>query len=243
VVSCTIKNYQHTYKTYVQPESAIAHRLLDGKCGIEIGAGACNPFGLATVHVGLAEEADPVDFNNHKNGQLHYCGDVAPIDVVGELSAIPILDSVADFVLHSHVWEHSPNPLKALREWVRVVKDNGIIFAIVPHRSALPTDVGRPVTTMQQLEHYLLEDAQPADFPDIEHRGHYIVFSTDLLLNIMFWFNERFFDEGLSLSLLAFLEVDDKAGNGHLVAWRVNKHEMRTADDIAMCGTWNNVCL
>src|SRR3569833_417437 len=55
-----------------------------------------------------------------------------------------------DFVLSSHMLEHSANPLKALREWLRVLKPGGTLLLVLPHRDGT-FDHRRPVTTLQHL--------------------------------------------------------------------------------------------
>lgn len=55
-----------------------------------------------------------------------------------------------DFVLSSHMLEHSANPVKVLGEWRRVVKPNGTLVVLLPHRDAT-FDHRRPVTTIQHL--------------------------------------------------------------------------------------------
>jgi SAM-dependent methyltransferase len=39
-----------------------------------------------------------------------------------------------DFLLASHVIEHIANPIKALYEWIRVLKQEGILIIIFPHK-------------------------------------------------------------------------------------------------------------
>lgn len=58
-----------------------------------------------------------------------------------------------DFVLSSHVLEHTSNPLKALIETKRVLKNDGALILVLPHKDAF-FDHKRPVTTMN----HLLED-------------------------------------------------------------------------------------
>lgn len=41
-------------------------------------------------------------------------------------------DECMDFVCSSHVMEHLANPLKAIAEWKRVTRENGIIYIAVP---------------------------------------------------------------------------------------------------------------
>ncbi|MBA3762125.1 MAG: methyltransferase domain-containing protein [Chthoniobacterales bacterium] len=130
------KGQPPAHKGITFPESPLAHKILDGLEGLEIGPAAHNPFGLKTRAVGLTRDGDAQDFDYYARMQLAMCGSVAAIDLPGDAAALPLADASTGFVLHSHVWEHLPNPLAALDEWVRVVKPDGFIFAIVPKRNA-----------------------------------------------------------------------------------------------------------
>lgn len=55
-----------------------------------------------------------------------------------------------DFLLSSHVIEHTANPIKALKEWVRVVKPGGHLIVLVPHKDGT-FDHNRSVTTLNHL--------------------------------------------------------------------------------------------
>lgn len=56
-----------------------------------------------------------------------------------------------DFVLSSHMLEHTANPLRALSEWGRVLKTGGgRLVLVVPHRDGT-FDHRRPITTLQHL--------------------------------------------------------------------------------------------
>ena len=69
----------------------------------------------------------------------------------------PIPSECYDFVISSHVLEHTTNPLQALREMGRVLKNDGVLLLMLPHKETT-FDHLRPVTT---LEH-LLEDFHAA---------------------------------------------------------------------------------
>jgi SAM-dependent methyltransferase len=206
------------------PESRLAHALFDGLKGLEIGAAAHNPFGLATRNVGLSERMDPQDFQFFHDLQMTFCGAVAPIDIEADAAAIPVPSSSEDFVLHSHVWEHLPDPLGALLEWIRIVRTGGFLFVIVPKRDAAEVDKDRPITSLADLVRYHEESVTHetrGSAEQIPGRGHYNVFSPETLHEIAGWFNARSDKE--RLDEVAFLETDDKVGNGHAIAWRVWK--------------------
>jgi SAM-dependent methyltransferase len=61
-----------------------------------------------------------------------------------------IPDGTYDFVLSSHMLEHSANPLKAMREWLRVLKPGGTLFIVLPHRDGT-FDHRRPITPLRHL--------------------------------------------------------------------------------------------
>ena len=204
--------------------SALAHEILDGLEGIEIGPAAHNPFGLKTRNVGLTRETDPRDYEFFERMQLEMCGRVAEIDLPGDAADIPIADASTDFVLHSHVWEHLPNPLAALEEWVRATRAGGFIFAIVPKRDADPPDRDRPITSLAELlHHYERKTVYEDRIAEMKGpaRAHYTVFSPTLLREIGSWFNRSHF--WARLKEVAFRETDDKVGNGHTIVWQVIK--------------------
>jgi len=207
------------------PESGLAHLLLDRLEGLEIGPAAHNPFGLKTRNVGLSADRDPFDYEFFKQSQLEMCGSFAAIDISADAADIPVLNDSTDFVLHSHVWEHLPNPLIALDEWVRIIRPGGYLFVIVPKRDAAASDKGRPVTSLSSLVQLFEKKRRGETFPPEERgmgRGHYTVFSPGLLREIAHWFNQS--HARSRLDEIAFQETDDKVGNGHTIVWQVRKY-------------------
>jgi len=55
-----------------------------------------------------------------------------------------------DFVLSSHSLEHIANPIKAIGEWLRVLKKGGVLLLIVPDKN-YTFDHNRPFTTFEHL--------------------------------------------------------------------------------------------
>jgi predicted SAM-dependent methyltransferase len=66
-------------------------------------------------------------FNYHRNKVGHQF-----IAEATELSSIP--NSRYDFVLSSHSLEHTANPLKALKEWNRIIKPGGTLVLLLPDK-------------------------------------------------------------------------------------------------------------
>ena len=126
-------------------ESALAHQLLDGLEGLEIGGSAHNSFGLKTRNVDNTDE-----LTCFKQEEIKLCGESLPVDIVSPGDQLPLEDNSVDFVISSHVIEHFPDPIKALREWYRVVKPGGYLYIIAPHKERT-FDKERPRSTLSEL--------------------------------------------------------------------------------------------
>lgn len=61
-----------------------------------------------------------------------------------------IADCTYDVLLSSHVLEHLANPLQGLFEWLRVVKNEGLLVIVLPHLDGT-FDHLRPVTSLEHM--------------------------------------------------------------------------------------------
>ena len=138
------------------PESALAHQLLDGLVGIEVGGAAHNAFGLNTWNVDRLMPGDP-QTAMYVESQLEVCGEVMPIDVVSTGDCLPFADKSLDFVVNSHVVEHFYDPVSAIDEWARVARR--FVFIICPQRDADPHDAE---LTLTPIEDHRSRYAEPA---------------------------------------------------------------------------------
>jgi len=84
---------------------------------------------------------------------------------VAEVTALTCACDSYDFVLCSHVLEHSANPLQALTECRRVLRSGGDLVLILPHKDGT-FDHRRPVTP---LEHLLSDFRLKLDEHDLTH--------------------------------------------------------------------------
>lgn len=55
-----------------------------------------------------------------------------------------------DFILSSHVIEHIANPVKALLEWIRVLKNDGVLIIILPDKDGA-FDHKRKITPLEHM--------------------------------------------------------------------------------------------
>jgi SAM-dependent methyltransferase len=153
-----------------------ARRLVSGKTGLEIGgpsdlfaAGGplplyplvtsldnCN-FSATTIWEGQIREGLTFRSDARRAPGRQYIAEAANLSAIASGSY--------DVVLSSHTIEHSANPLRALREWLRVLKDNGGVVLVVPHKEGT-FDHRRPLTT---LEHLIEDEKRETKEDDLTH--------------------------------------------------------------------------
>jgi glycosyltransferase involved in cell wall biosynthesis/SAM-dependent methyltransferase len=104
-------------------EHALAHQLLDGLTGLEIGAAAHNPFGLRTRNVAHPEADEFYVEPSHREIIVP-----AAVDIWAPGDNIPVPDRSEDFVISSHLVEHLPNLIAAFIEWNRILRDGGYVL-------------------------------------------------------------------------------------------------------------------
>lgn len=190
------------------PESKLAHKYLDGLTGLEIGGSIHNPFGLNTKNVDYTDSSDTV----FKREEMDKQGQFLPVDIVAPGDNIPVADESCDFVISSHVLEHFPDPIKALKEWYRVIKTGGYIFMIVPHKERT-FDRSKKRTTLAEL----LERHATGIYPKPKS-NHYSFWVTEDLLDLV---------ENIPLDwkVIDFQDADDKVGNGFTIVIKKEKKD------------------
>jgi SAM-dependent methyltransferase len=152
---------RHIY-TPRAPSFKICQQLVYGKTGFEIG-GPSPIFartGLLPIY-SIAGHLDNCDFSGSTvwresitEGPSFRYNETRPPghQYLREATALSgISSSSYDFVLSSHTLEHTANPLLALHEWKRLLKNGGgIMILVVPHKDGT-FDHRRPVTPFTHL--------------------------------------------------------------------------------------------
>lgn len=183
------------------PESALAHEYLDGLQGLEIGGSVHNPFGLNTKNVDYT-----VEENRYKKLEKKFVGEALKVDIVAPGDAIPLPDGSQDFVVSAHVIEHFPDPIKALKEWYRLIRPGGYIFMIVPHKERT-FDKDEPRTTLQEL----IDRHEGRIIPQPNKNDHHSVWITEDMVELVKY---------LGWEIVRVEDKDDKVGNGFTVIIR-----------------------
>jgi SAM-dependent methyltransferase len=142
-------------------ENKLLARHLHGR-GIEIGA-LWRKFPVPSrAHVYYVDRISDADL------EQHYAEVNAPLiapDVVGDGVNLPFAPGSLDFIIASHVLEHLPFPLAALRHWYDALRPGGVLLLKIPDKRHT-FDIQRERTPLQ---HLIDEDAQPAAFDKRSH--------------------------------------------------------------------------
>jgi len=134
--------------------------LYQDKKGLEIGGPSpiFGTKGYIPVYP-MAKQVDGSNFSNNtvwentiKEGLTYQTGakSVGYQYILDGIDLSPIASSTYDFVLSSHSLEHIANPIKALKEWLRVLKTGGALTLILPNPK-YTFDHKRPITKLEHI--------------------------------------------------------------------------------------------
>lgn len=144
-------NRINNYKPYFQN--------LKGKNGLEIG-GPSSIFeenGIIPIY-SIVKSLNGCNFSENtvwqgkiKEGRYYKYGGRTGYQFISDAINLRTMEPDSyDFIIASHVLEHIANPFRALSEWLRVLKDEGVLLLILPHKDGT-FDHKRPVTTIKHL--------------------------------------------------------------------------------------------
>lgn len=152
-------------RNFVAPQRAhsfdLCQQLTRGKNGLEVGGPSgvfatrgllplysvvasldnCN-FAAKTTWEGYITEGKTFRFSKEREPGMQYVAEATNLNLINSESY--------DFVLSSHAIEHTANPIRCLTEWIRVIKVEGALVLLIPHKDAT-FDHCRPVTTLDHL--------------------------------------------------------------------------------------------
>lgn len=192
--------------------------------GVEIG-GPSNSTGKLIYQNCL--NMDNVIFNydtiwsKHTSEYKFYNEKIGKVIINDAVDISNIMGNTYDFCFSSHSLEHIANPLKAIKEWLRIVKPNGHIIIVVPEKSKTfdhrrdytefstildqyIRDVGEDdLSTLPEIlsKHDLSMDPPAGNIIQFKERSlnnfhnrclHHYVYDDELLINICNYFKCEF---------------------------------------------------
>jgi SAM-dependent methyltransferase len=152
IFDITNRNLVSSMNTSIRP-------YFDGKIGICIGGKLDWLFSDYLKKAAKVINVDLVD---------DYPGSLTSPDFLTDASRLYFAeDDNCDFVCSSHVLEHLSNPIRALKEWIRVLKPGGIIYCAVPDKR-FTFDHKRKRTTLRHLEKDYQENVVSKDLSHLK---------------------------------------------------------------------------
>ena len=115
----------------------ILSKITNKARGVEIGGPSCT----GTVIYENAETLDNVIFSKetvwstHNEDYNYYKNKKGKVIINDAVHITQVKENEYDFCFSSHSLEHIANPLKAVHEWLRILKKDGYIIIIVPEKS------------------------------------------------------------------------------------------------------------
>ncbi len=99
-------------------------------------------FASETVWEGKIQEGKNIRYDHRHFYDYQYISDATELKNISP--------DKYDFLLSSHVIEHIANPIKALIKWKSILRDDGILIIIIPHKEGT-FDHGRQVTSLSHM--------------------------------------------------------------------------------------------
>jgi hypothetical protein len=133
------------------------------KIGVEIGG----PSETGEILYKNSKNIDNIVFSkntiwgNHTDEYNYYDGKKGKIIISDAVNISLVQNECYDFIFSSHSLEHIANPLKAINEWLRIIKNGGYVVIIVPEKSCCfdhKRNYSRFSTLLSQYEKNVNED-------------------------------------------------------------------------------------
>lgn len=210
------------YRGMTLPGYKIYQSYLKDKRGLEVG-GPSTIFETILPVYQVVDSLDGVNFASNTvwegaisaGGTYGYHGRKKGTQYIADATNLSgIESSTYDFVLSSNCLEHVSNPIKAVKEWKRVLRPGGVFVLILPKKES-NFDHKRPITKFEHLlddyncnrteddlthleeilaMHDLSIDPPAGDFEKFKKRSldnfnnrtlHHHVFDTDLMRKVL----------------------------------------------------------
>ena len=126
---------RYTDKDTVSLENLLTN-IATNSHGVEIGGPSkSNPLYASAVSIDNIVFSKNTIWENHTDTFKYYPGKSGHVIISDAVDISSVKDSTYDFLFASHCLEHIANPLKALFEWSRIIKERAYMVLILPEKS------------------------------------------------------------------------------------------------------------
>lgn len=142
----------------------ILENVTTNKMGVEIGG----PSETGGLIYRSSTQMDNIIFSretvwsSHVTGKYNYYpGKTGNVIINDAVNITNVNDAAYDFVFASHCLEHIANPIKALKEWLRIIKTGGYVILILPEKTRCfdhKREISKFSTLLSQYEKNVGED-------------------------------------------------------------------------------------
>ena len=167
-------NLRTRFNRSLYSRAQMAKRHLSGQ-GVEIGAMQYPLMPHRKMKVKYVDNTSLED-NLSRFSELRDRKLVRPDYIEDGFTLTSFASNSQDFVIANHVLEHSPNPLRALANWARVLRAGGSLLLTVPVAEAC-FDRGRHETTLEHLRGDYFADSQLLSQRNFEHYMEWLAIS------------------------------------------------------------------
>lgn len=168
LASLLFKKFAYNKSIYARRNSIATLFIRPGRSGTEIGA-AQHAMNLPkSVNVKYLDRIPKSDYVKQlKETDKDARGIFVDVDIIDDAERLETIgDCSQDFVIANHVLEHCIDPIAAVHNMLRVLKNDGILFLSIPDKR-FTFDAERQITT---IEHLLLDHKEPSKR---SHRFHF----------------------------------------------------------------------
>jgi predicted SAM-dependent methyltransferase len=146
----------------------LSERYLEGT-GVEVGALHEPLWTSESVCVRYVDRLDVPGLRQHYPELAEH--DLVKVDIVDDGEALSsIADGQLDFIIANHMLEHTENPIGTIRNHLRKIRNNGVLYYAVPDKLA-SFDLERPITS---FEHLVRDDQEGATVSRMEHLHEWV---------------------------------------------------------------------
>jgi len=143
---------------------------------LDAGAGECQ-FKKYCNHLNYVSQ-DVAEYDGKGDGKgLHpSTWEFSKLDIVSDINSIPLPDKSFDAIMCTEVFEHIPNPILAIKEFARLLKDGAFLIITSPFTSMTHF---APFHYYSGFNHYFYEKYLPEngfEILEIKPNGNYFEF-------------------------------------------------------------------